>query len=51
MHYQKKDQEYSGETHYELFAYGRSKEFRPFHNCIAIMFALRRFKNLRRGPT
>src|SRR5437016_555547 len=32
MYYQKKDQEYSRETHYELFANGRSKEFRPFHN-------------------
>jgi hypothetical protein len=32
MDHQKKDQKYSRETHYELFAYGRSKEFRPFHN-------------------
>src|SRR6185503_1622536 len=30
MHYQKKDQEYPCETHDELFADGRSEEFRPF---------------------
>jgi len=29
---QKSDQGNTSEAHYEFFAYGRSKEFRPFHN-------------------
>jgi hypothetical protein len=36
VHDQEKDQENAGEAHYEFFAYGRSKEFRPFHALIFV---------------